>query len=406
MDKEKDLEYIKSIIYGKLVDRTIDEDYSELAPLVFGRPYSSDVARRMFYGARKVLEVLENEQIKNVNNELTDEKLLSDIDDKIRELKLERNKVQAEKVELNKLYREKARVDLRFEKLEDAIKNLEPIQVPVPYLITDGRKEGILTISDTHFGRNTLIKGLEGEIINEYNEDIFQDRMWQILDNAIQIIKKENLDIIRLIFNGDLIDGMLRQSQISQLQYGVVDQTMKFAEFTATWINELSKYCYIEMYCALGNHDQVRVLNSKNGEFPEENMCKIVYWYIKARLENNLNVNINVNNNEHIFFNSLGLNIMASHGEEKNLEQAIKDYTLLYGKRIDLFITGHLHSGYTKTVGIGKYGMSDIEVIRVKSICGIDDYSTKLRKSSSAGTSLIIIEEDKGKTITYDIKLD
>ena len=49
--------------------------------------------------------------------------------------------------------------------------------------------------------------------------------------------------------------------------------------------------------------------------------------------------------------------------------------------------------------------MSDVEFARVKSICSIDDFSTKLRKSSSAGTSLFIIEQGKGKTITYEVNL-
>lgn len=402
-NNEKDFEYIKRLVVGKLIDKTIDKDFAELSEAIFGEgnQFNSSEVRKRLYGMRRLLEVIEEDSINNISND----ELSSELDEKLKEIKLERNKLSVERNEVNKIYREKARIDLRFERLEKAIESLEPVQVPIPYLITEGNKEGILTISDTHFGRITSVKGLRGEILNEYNEDIFEDRMWQVLESTIHIIRKENLEVIRLILNGDLVDGMLRQSQLSQLQYGLVDQTMRFAEFITTWINELSKYCYVEVYSSLGNHDQARVLNAKNGEFPQENMSRIIYWYIKTRLNTNLNVNINENNNEHIFFNIFGLNIMAGHGEEKNIEQALKDYMLLYNERIDLFITGHLHSSYAKSVGLGSLGTSDVECIRVKSICGIDDYSMKLRKSSGAGTSLIIIEECKGKTMTYDINL-
>ena len=68
-DNESKLEYIKRIVYGKLVDKTLGEyDYVVLAPLVFGKEYSSDVARRMFYGARYILDVLDDEQLNKLDN--------------------------------------------------------------------------------------------------------------------------------------------------------------------------------------------------------------------------------------------------------------------------------------------------------------------------------------------------
>ena len=60
---ETDLAYHKRLIYGKLVDGTLaDEDYSELAPYVYGREYSTDVARRMMYGSKRTLELLTRER--------------------------------------------------------------------------------------------------------------------------------------------------------------------------------------------------------------------------------------------------------------------------------------------------------------------------------------------------------
>ena len=50
-------------------------------------------------------------------------------------------------------------------------------------------------------------------------------------------------------------------------------------------------------------------------------------------------------------------------------------------------------------------GIKDIEYIQCPSIIGIDHYSLKLKKTSNAGAKVMILEENKGRTLTYNIKL-
>src|SRR5574344_2819782 len=87
-DEESQIEYVKRIVYGKLVDKTIDDDYTILAPLVFGKDYSSDVARRMFYGARDILKLVDTNKINNVE----DNDIIKQIEEKT--LEMEKLKVQ------------------------------------------------------------------------------------------------------------------------------------------------------------------------------------------------------------------------------------------------------------------------------------------------------------------------
>ena len=61
MREENRYEKIKRIVESKLVDR-IDKDYTELSEEAFGKAYSSDVARRMFYGAKKVIDAIEEDK--------------------------------------------------------------------------------------------------------------------------------------------------------------------------------------------------------------------------------------------------------------------------------------------------------------------------------------------------------
>jgi hypothetical protein len=88
-ETESELDYHKRLIYGKLVDKTLaDADYSELAKLAYGQEYSSDVARRMFYGSKKTLELMDKARIENRKEaDVSDE-----IDAKLIELRKERQK--------------------------------------------------------------------------------------------------------------------------------------------------------------------------------------------------------------------------------------------------------------------------------------------------------------------------
>lgn len=398
---ENKFDYIKRLVYGKLKDKTLDYDYADIAPYLFGIELSACECRKRMYGVLNIIEQLDGE----ILNSIQDEELLNEITIKTLELKKERKKNQIINAQINKNLRLVAINEITQDLVVEAINTLPSLTFPKPILDTVAYQEGILPISDIHYGKKCTIKGLKGEIINQYNEEIYKKRMDQLLLETIRISKKEFLTKVNVLLTGDLIDGMLRMTQLQKLQYGIVDSTMQLADHLAHWLNELSYHVKIDLYTCLGNHSQIRPLGSSNGDFAEENMEKIILWFIKSRLENNPNVNVIDNHSDFIFFNCNGINVMASHGEEKNLEQAIKDYMLLYNEAIHLFIGGHLHTKENKSIGISHNGLSDVEYCRVKSICSIDDYSTKLRKSSGAGTSLFIIEEGKGKTITYDINL-
>ena len=89
IESESPLEHHKRLVYGKLVDKTLSDcDYSEIAEVIYGQPYSSDVARRMLYGSRKTLEVMDAERIARIS----DTDVRSDIDAQIIELRKERQK--------------------------------------------------------------------------------------------------------------------------------------------------------------------------------------------------------------------------------------------------------------------------------------------------------------------------
>ena len=402
MKGESAAEHHRRLVYGKMVDKTLaDVDYAELSQEVYGQNYSSDTVRKMMYGSRLTLDML-SDTSPNGKDASDDSGRRLSLDDKIRELQEERKKLQTEKIEYSKMLRENARDDLIFEKLRDAIAALEPLSVGDTFVISDSvgaRREGVLAFGDEHYGAEFVVRGLNGEVINEYNTSIAESRMESLLKKTIEIIAKEGIDVLHVFNMGDFSDGVLRVGQLRKLELGVVDSTVRYMEFLSVWLNELSKYVRVKFQMVHGNHSELRMLGQPNGTFKDENMGKVVAAYIKMRLADNPNFEFIENPTGLIFDNVLGYNILGIHGEVKNMSRAIRDFSFMYGVDIDYLLGGHLHHIATSADGYHKLA------IRVPSIVGTDDFSMSLMKVSDPGATLFIVEDGVGKNVEYTIYL-
>ena len=318
---------------------------------------------------------------------------------KLREINKERIKLQTEKLEYNKWLRSEARDELICEKIVDAIKANNSLIVPQPIVVNKPSKSAIIAFGDEHYGTEFTIYGLHGEIINTYSPEIFEQRMWALFYKVLEIIEKEELTTLHVFALGDFTDGILRCSQLMKLRYGVVEGTVKYANFITNWLNELSKHVQVKYQMVYGNHSELRMLGQPKGTFKEENTGLFVREMINARLENNPNFEMIINPTGLIFDTIEGLNVLAIHGEVRNMESAMKDFSSTYNTDIRILIGGHMHHYKAETVGVNR------EVVNVPSIIGIDDYSMSLNKTSNPGATLLVVEKDAGISVEYKIKL-
>ena len=319
-----------------------------------------------------------------------------------REIQKELKKVQTEKLEYNRWLREEARDELIADYIVNAIKNLTPLDIPTAIPYVDNEKSFPLCYSDTHYGVEFSIKGLFGEVINEYSPEIFERRMWSLFYKVSDIIEKEGIKTLHIYDFGDSIDGLIRVSQLWKLRYGIVDSTIKYSEFISNWINEFTKIVNVKFQMVIdANHSQLRMLGQPKNTFKNDNMSKIIAMFIKERLSGNQNFEFIENPTGMIFDNLSGYNILGIHGEikSKNMDDAMKDFSRIYNVKLNYLIGGHLHHGKYEEVG------QDYEVLNIPSIIGIDDYSLSLLKASNAGAKLFCFEENNGKSIEYSIKL-
>lgn len=330
----------------------------------------------------------------------TDEQMLT-YEEQKRELEKAKIKLRTEKLEYNRWLREDARDELICEKICDAIKTLPPLEVPNRVIPFHSNREGVLLLADAHYGAEFKIVGLFGETLNEYSPEIFEARMWDLLNQVVEICLKEGFDSLNVYDLGDEIDGLLRVSQLWKLRYGVIDSAVYYGRFITTWLNELSRHVYVKYQMVKdSNHCQLRLLGQPKNTFKDENVSVIIADKIMDRLSDNPNFEFVQNPTGLIFDNNIvGYSILGAHGECKNLEQAIKELSRTYRTQIDFMVGGHKHHQNSTNVGI------ESDVIAAPSIIGIDDYSLSLNKTSDPGATLFVLESGRGKVMEYNIKL-
>ena len=377
---------INDMDWKEIVDKyNLDIHYDTLrkaSQTVFGNVFVSE-----YY---KEKEALERETAEGYLDELKQAK---------RELAIERQKVRDEKLEYNRWLREQARDELICEKICDAIKDIKPLEIPRDIIYVDTKQEAILCFADTHYGSEFEIKGLFGEIINEYSPEIFEARMLELLHKVIRVINEKGLTRLRIFSLGDELDGILRVSQLMKLRYGIVESTIKYSEFICNWLTELSKYVYVDYYTVQGNHTELRLISQPKGTFTNENMGLVINEFVRERMKNNPNFEFHTNDSGLIFDNICGYNILGIHGEVKSMESALQKFTNTYNTMIDILVGGHKHHFSAETVGKGK------EVINVPSIVGVDDYAMSLGKTSNAGAIMFVVKEGEGIIEQRNFKL-
>lgn len=398
MDNENYHQYIWRI--DELVQSGKYKNWKEITPMVNKELFGDDESQYRDESAyRKAVKYARDFYEAGVFGDSEDE-YLEKIKLEKRELEKTKVKLQTEKLEYSRWLREEARDELITEKICNAVSSLPSLDIPAHIYPAHNNRAFALVFGDEHYGVEFELNGLFGDILNAYSPEIFEKRMWDLFNQTIEIIKKENIDTLNVFSMGDFTDGILRVSQLMKLRYGVVDGAIKYADFISNWLNELTKYVQVKYQSTNGNHTELRMLGQPKGTFTEDNMGKVVSEFIKTRLKDNPNFTYIENPTGYIYAKLAECSVLGIHGEVKNMSNAIREFSNIYGIQIQYLLAGHLHHNKTEEVGVNQ------EVINIGSIIGIDDYSLSLRKTSNASAKLLVFEQTKGKVCEYILKLN
>ena len=401
LPNENESQYIWKV--GQAKDSgLIDSTWEELTPILNAQCGISEEDFRGSSAWRKRYRVMQQAWDDVFSQSQFANEHADDLDAKTRELKKEKIKLQTEKLEYNRWLREEARDELICERICKAISELEPLEIPPVIYTTDyNTMDAALIVSDQHYGTEFAIKGLFGETLNEYSPEIFEERMWDLLKQVVKICRKEKINTLHVYDLGDSVDGLLRVSQLMKLRYGVIESTIRYGRFMTEWLNELTKFVKVKFQMVSdANHSQLRMLGQPKNTFKDENMSYIIAEKFMDRLGNNPNFEFVQNPSGYIFDELAGYRVLGIHGEVKNMEDAIKNFSAVYKTPIDILIGGHKHHKEADNVGVR------VDTVSVPSIIGADDYSISLNKTADAGATMLLVESGKGISVEYNIKFD
>lgn len=397
MQGESQLDFHKRLIYGKLVDKTLaDIDYTELAEYVYGQSYSSDVARRMMYGSRRTLELMNSEREAKIDKG----DMIAEIDSKIAELRKERQKFYDQRREYNKLLSADARSENLCETLikaakglTDTVGNLYNHKCNCVNEASDN--EGVLVFSDWHFGLKTE------NVFNKFDTQICRERVQTVVKKAAERISLHSCKRLHIAVLGDLYHGAIHNSARVASEELTCDQLMQAAEILAQSIEYLNQYVEeTVVYTTYGNH--ARTVQSKNESIHRDNMERIIPWWLEQRLSRYDDITIVPDNgNEFIYINTCGHGICAVHGDNDSVKTAPRLLTTLFHKKyrkdIEYILLGDKHHGES-------FDEMGVTAFLCGSLCGTDDYANGKRLYSEPSQLLMISNPECGIDAEYRIR--
>jgi len=389
------------VIYGRLVTKELaDKDYSELAELIYGRAYASDVARRMFYGSCKTLQLLDASKLSSIS----DSDVLDEIDQKTIELKKERRRLLDQRRELSKIVTSDARRERLYEVLAEAASNLnETIGRMYDADEYDTRlhigsdSEAVLVLSDWHYGMVT------DNVFNKYNTQICKERVCKVISSTIDRLKLHKCRKLHIVVLGDLCHGAIRVSTRVASEEYVCDQIMQASEILAQSIECLSAYVdQTYVYMTYGNH--ARTTANKEDSVHRDNMERLVPWWLTQRLAKYENVIVSAEEDtEFLFVNACGYDFCASHGDNDSVRTSPRLLTTLfhkkYGKDVRYILLGDKHHRES-------FDELGVTAMLCGSLCGTDDYANTKRLYSTPSQMLLIVNRECGVDAEYRINCE
>lgn len=403
LPNETDVEYHRRLLYGKLIDKSIDLDYAELSPYLYGKKYAEDVARRMAYGSVRTLKLLEDEKVQQKLSE-ADRDVIDELERQQLELAKERQRFYDQRREYKKLAVQDARVEHLFSTLERAAAELGDTlgtvfdQSRVMKLVEEDEEytEGVLVLSDWHYGMvcdNTF---------NTFNAEICIRRVQDVIEQAMKRCRLHNVQKLHVVVLGDLIHGAIHTSARVASEELACEQLMKASEILAQAIEVLYTVVpEIEVHMTYGNH--ARTVQIKADSIHRDNMERLVPWWLGQRLAiyDGIRIVGDETQTEFLLVESCGHEFVAAHGDLDNVRSAARLLPLLFsktsGRNIEYVLLGDRHHRES-------FNELGVTSMICGALCGADDYANEHRLYSSPEQLLLITNEKDGVDAEYHLR--
>lgn len=390
MENESKFDYHRRLVYGKLVDKTLaDVDYSELSELVYGQPYSSDVARRMLYGSRRTLELVDEERASSGGSSA----YADEIDAKMIELRKERQKFYDMRNAFNKVIRERSRQEELNEILVSAVQsgNLPRLSYEPAY-IAPSDNDLLCSLNDIHYGIDIH------NAWNTYNPEICRKMMCRYLDRIITIAERHGSENCYVFNNGDSISGRIHLTVQLANKENVIEQVKGVSELIAEFLAELSRHFNTVTFVSVaGNHSR---LDTKDNSPIDERLDDLIDWYLSARLQNFDNIIIGGNDkidSTMYLLDIRGKTYCGVHGDYDGSPAKIAALQTMAQRPIYAVLLGHLHHNKVDEV-------QGVKTVMAGSFLGMDNFCVQKRIFGKP-EQMVCVCDNTGIVCHYDIPL-
>lgn len=387
----------EELIYRVCKDKELIGNWEQVAKIlnkILNYKYTSSKYRKQYQSFQKIFE-------SNQSKFTDSNKQLEEIKEQIETLRKERIKNQTINIERNRVDRSESRQELYYENV-GSICNSIPLPIFKELNINNSKEKYVVALADVHYGAKFKSEN------NEYSPLIAKERFNELRNNLINFINEKELNELSIVSLGDMLQGIIHISDLKINDSSIVRATVEISHLIATMINDLSEYCNINYYHALSaNHTQIRPLGTKSSELADEDLEYVIGNYIKDLCSKNERVNVILadNNKQYVKVNIFDYEILAMHGHQiKNIENSLKDISMLKHKFVDYLLLGHYHNG--KEISVQESTYIDTEILISPSFMGSDPYSDSLMKGNKSAVKIYGFSEDKGHNETYKIILN
>ena len=369
------------------------DDVAVVLNRLLGANYRPNTYRNNFQSYNK---------FRQVDLEKSESSLLEEIKEQRRELEKEKIQIQTANIERNRINRAESRHKMYYQYVGTAIQSLPMPDFRPLYSDFENKVEYLVTLADIHYGANFKSEN------NEYSPAIAKERFEYLSARIVSFVQSHKLRRIHIVSLGDLVQGVLRVSDLKINDSSVVKAVVEISRLVALFLNEISAYVMVEYYHSpTANHTQIRPLGTKASEIADEDLEYVIGNYIKDLCANNDRITVHLadEGKQYIEIPIFDYEIVAMHGHQiKNIETSVRDMSMLKRTFIDYLILGHFHNG--KEIPSFESSCYDTEVLVSPSFIGSDPYSDSIMKGAKASVKIYGFDDIYGHTETHKIILN
>lgn len=372
------------------LDRTIDMDWSEIVEEL-GLDCSADHLRKLSYAYKEYSDYIDAKGMDSIAEDMKNElnKKLIEVKKKTVQLNDLRNEVNRQ-----------IRYQSRYEQLLDIVKytcdkmaEIKPFYEYETILPSneDIVREGVLLLSDLHYGQVT------DNYWNSYNSNEFNKRSDILVQRALEISKRHNVQKLNVMGLGDYINGLIHTTTRLSNRESIVEQVLQVSEAISEIIYRLAKEIpYVTLSMTDDNHS--RMFSNKNENTDKDSFVPFMKEFIKMRIKNLPNVVYIENHIDTgiVVLNVCDCTIVGVHGDKDSMKTGISRMTSMLKTNIDYMCMAHYHNCKEDTEG-------ESELIVNGSFGGTDEYAKNLRLHSKPMQKYMVFSRPYGRECTYNI---